>query len=180
MRGLVRLLLAVTALGLPTRALAQSPISPDPSAAGVRIACFSPQRAFSESADGRAVIARLSTLQDQKARAIEERNKALQVQEQEFEQSAALLSDSARAQRVTELQKFRVDVQRFIEDARAEFLRVQRDAENAFVIKLKPALAKVAQDKGLQMVLNADEGLIAWFNPSLDITSDVVKQIALK
>ena len=137
----------------------------------------SAQRAFSESADGRAVVARLSALQDEKARAVEEKNKALQAQEQAFEQSSSLLSDSARSQRISELQKFRVDVQRFIEDAKAELMRVERDAESAFVIKLKPALAKVAQDKGLQMVFNSDDGLIAWFNPSLDITSDVVKQI---
>ena len=119
----------------------------------------------------------MSALQDEKARAVEEKNKALQAQEQAFEQSSSLLSDSARSQRISELQKFRVDVQRFIEDAKAELMRVERDAESAFVIKLKPALAKVAQDKGLQMVFNSDDGLIAWFNPSLDITSDVIKQI---
>jgi Skp family chaperone for outer membrane proteins len=57
---------------------------------------------------------------------------------------------------------------------------IEREAENAFVVKLKPALAKVARDKGLQIVFNADDGQVAWFDPSVDITSDVVKQLALK
>jgi Skp family chaperone for outer membrane proteins len=57
---------------------------------------------------------------------------------------------------------------------------MQRDAENAFVVKLKPALAKVAQDRALQIVLNADDGQVAWFDAAVDITSDVLRQLALK
>jgi Skp family chaperone for outer membrane proteins len=172
---------AVVLLLTPLAALAQTPSRADlqPPVA-FRVACFSPQRAFSESADGKAVIARLTVLQNEKAREIDEKNKALQAREQALAQSASLLSESARAERTNEVQKFRVDVQRFIEDAQAELLRIQRDAENAFTVKLEPALTKVAQDKGLQMVFNVDEGAVAWFDPSLDITSDVVRQLALK
>jgi Skp family chaperone for outer membrane proteins len=85
-----------------------------------------------------------------------------------------------RTQPAADVEKFRVDVQRFIEDARAELMGIQRDAESAFVVRLKPALAKVAQEKGLQIVLNVDDGQVAWFDPTLDITSDVVKQLANK
>jgi hypothetical protein len=60
------------------------------------------------------------------------------------------------------VQKLRIDVQRFIEDAQAELLGIQREAENAFVMKLKPAVAKVALDKG------------HWTSP------DVLKQLAAK
>jgi Skp family chaperone for outer membrane proteins len=170
MKTLGRLLLALLALGLPSQVHGQSP--------GLRVACFSPQRAFAESSEGRAVITRLSALRDEKTRAIEQKNDALQAQERALEQSSSLLSESARTQRTNEVQKFRVDVQRFIEDAQAELLRVQRDAESAFLIRLKPAVARVAQDKGLQIVFNADDSGIVWFEPTLDITTDVVKQIA--
>jgi hypothetical protein len=77
-----------------------------------------------------------------------------------LERSASLLSESARAQRTIEVQKFRVDIQRMIEDAQAELTGIQRDAENAFVIKFKPAVAKVAQDMGFEIVFNVDEGLV--------------------
>ena len=173
--------LVVAALFVPTPAYAQSPVSPAiQSLVGVRVGCFSPQRAFSESVDGKAALARLTTIQNEKARAIEERNKALRAQEQALEQSSSLLSEAARTERSNEVAKLRIDVQRFIEDAQAELLGMQRDAENAFVMKLKPALAKVAQEKGLQLVFNVDDGQVAWFDSSLDITPDVVKQLALK
>jgi Skp family chaperone for outer membrane proteins len=111
---------------------------------GLRVACFSPQRAFSESADGKAAMARLATLQNEKARAIDERNKALQAREQALERTSPLLSESVRTQRTSELEKLRIDVQRFIEDAQAELMGIRRDAETAFVMKLKPALARVS------------------------------------
>lgn len=172
MKTLARLLLALTALGLPSQVVGQS--------LGLRVACFSPQRAFAESSEGRAVITTLSTLRDEKTHVLEEKNQALQAQERALEQSTPLLSESARTQRTNEIQKFKVDVQRFIEDAQAELLRIQRDAEGAFLIRLKPAVAKVAQDKGLQIVFNVDDTGIVWFDPALDITPDVVKQIALR
>src|SRR5215472_14338709 len=177
----VRTLMAAAAVLVPLHAHAQSPVSFTAQATLVgRIACFSPQRAFAESADGKATLARLTALQNEKARAIDERNKDLQVQEQALERSSALLSESARTQRTAEVQKLRIDVQRFIEDAQAELMGMQRDAENAFVVKLKPALAKIAHDKGLQIVFNVDDGQVAWFDPSVDITADVVRQLALK
>jgi Skp family chaperone for outer membrane proteins len=181
MRTLAWTLMAASAVLVPFRAHAQVPASLSSSAPlAARVACFSPQRAFAESADGKATLTRLSALQNERARAIEDRNKALQAQEQALERNSALLSESARTQKTAEVQKLRIDVQRFIEDAQAELMGIQRDAENAFVVKLKPALAKVAQDKGLQIVFNVDDGPVAWFDPSVDITSDVIKQLALK
>jgi Skp family chaperone for outer membrane proteins len=171
MRTVGRVLIAVMMLFAAAGAHAQIPL---------RVACFSPQRVFSESSDGKAALARLTTIQNSKTRAIDEKNRALRAQELALEQSSSLLSEDARTERTNEVQKLRIDVQRFIEDAQAELLGIQREAENAFVVKLKPALAKVAQDKGLQLILSVDDGQVAWFDPTLDLTSDVVKQLALK
>lgn len=180
MKSLVILLVAgAVALG-PSMAVAQQvPVNPNlfPSIS-VRVACFSPQRAFSESAEGKATIAKLTALQSEKARAVDEKNKTLQAQEQALEQSSSLLSDAARAQRTNDVEKLRVDVQRFIEDAQAELASAQREAENAFAIKLTPTLTKIAQRHGLSMIFNVDEGPIAWFDPTLDVTPEVIQQLA--
>ncbi len=180
MRSLARPLMALAISLIPVTAFAQAPARSDLQSIGVPVACFSPQRAFSESTDGKAARARLTALQTERARAIDEKSKALQTQEQALKQNASSLSEAARTQRTNEVEKFRIDVKRLIEDAQAELTGIQRDAENAFVIKLKPALAKVAQDKGLRIVFNVDEGQVAWFDPSLDITSEVVTELARK
>ena len=165
---------------LPVSALAQTQSQSQFGLSGIRLAIFSPQRAFAESDDGKAGIATFAALQEKKRREIEERNRALQEQEQALQRSPGVLNDDSKSQRTKELEKLRLDTQRFIEDAQAELLGVRRDIENAFALKLQPALEQVVKSRGIQLVFNVDAGTIVWFDPSLDITAEVVKQVALK
>jgi Skp family chaperone for outer membrane proteins len=73
----------------------------------------------------------------------------------------------------------RLDTQRFIEDAQAEFLGIQREIENAFALKLRPVIEQVAKGQGIQLIFNLDGDMIAWSDPALDITPEVVKQLVL-
>lgn len=181
MKSFITLFGAAVVLAVPVTGHAQVPVSANvQSAVNVRIACFSPQQAFSASEIGKAAIARLTALQTERGRAIDEKNRTLQIQEQALNQTSAVLSDASRAQQADAIQKLRTDVERMTEDAQAELAGIQRDAETAFLVQLKPALTTVAQAKGLQLVLNEDDGQVAWFDPFLDITSDVIKQMAQK
>jgi outer membrane protein len=180
MKRFVRLVIVLVSTLAPVSAFAQGPAPSVQSAtAGIRLGSVSPQRVFSESAEGRAAIARLTALQEEKSRAIEEKNKALQSQEQALQQNAPVLNEEARTQRSNAVERFRIDVQRFIQDAQAEVMGVQREVESAFVFRFRPAVEKVAKEKGLQIVFNLDNGLISWADSSLDITPDVVEQLAL-
>ncbi len=161
-------------LGLPFVATAQN------NPAGLtdsRLAYFSPARAFSLSADGKAAQTKLSALEAQKAKEIEARNNDLQGRRAAFEGTSAALNDATRRLREQELQRFEVDVQRFIQDAQEALGVAQREVENAFIAKLRPAIADVAKQKNLLIVFNEDVGLIAWADPLLDITPDVVRRI---
>jgi Skp family chaperone for outer membrane proteins len=142
-----------------------------------RIAFFSPSRAFADSADGKAATARLTALEADRARAAQEKEAALQKLERSLEQSTAVLSDAARGQRTKELEKFRLDTRRFIEDAQAELMGVRRDAESAFLVKLRPAIERVVKDNGIQLLFNFDSGVLAWGDPSLDVTSEILKHV---
>ena len=146
-------------------------------AAAIRIAVFSPQRAFVESGDGKDAITRLGALQEEKARAVEERRRRIQERQEELKGAAAVLSDAARSERVTELERFELDVQRFIEDAQAELMGVQRDLETAFLGRLAPAVGAVATARGLHLVVNLDTDTVAWAAESLDITAEVVRHL---
>ncbi len=178
MRDIVRLAVVVGVL-LPLPALAQTANPPQIGVSGIRLASFSPQRAFAESDEGKAGLARLTALQEKRAREVEERNTALQAREQALTQSLARLSNAVRSQRTKELEKFRLDTQRFIQDAQAEWAGAQRDVEDAFAAKVAPALDLVARRIGVQLVVNLDDPVIVWADPVIDITADVVKQLAL-
>jgi Skp family chaperone for outer membrane proteins len=142
-----------------------------------RIAYFSPSRAFAESSEGKAATARLAALEAERTKAAEQKQIELDKMERSLQQSATVLSDTARDQRTQELEKFRLDTRRFIEDSQAELMGVRRDAESAFLVKLRPAIERVVKDNAIQLLFNFDSGVLAWGDPSLDVTNQIVKVI---
>ena len=159
-------------LFLPSVAAAQLPQSVN--ADSVRLAYVSPQRVFYESGEGRAAQARLASLESQTTREVAARNAKLKALQEELAQRGSVLAEGARRDREQEIDRFQVDLKRFVEDAQAQFLGVRRDLENAFLAKFGPAVESVAKKQGLLFVLNQDSGVLAWADPSLDITKDVI------
>ena len=174
---MVRFLFAavLVLLSLPSLTFAQGALPTD--AASSRLAYFSPQRAFALSSDGKAAEAKLSALEAATSKEIAARNAKLKDMQEALERSTAVLGDAARRQREVEVERFQIDTKRFLEDAQAQFLGVQRDLENSFFAKLRPALDAVAKERGFFFVFNEDSGQLAWANPALDITGDVVKKL---
>ncbi len=173
---MVRFLFVATfvACTVPSLASAQNALPTDVAA---RLAYFSPQRAFALSADGKTAEAKLSALEAERSKEIAARNAKMQDMEKALQQSSSVLGEAARRQRETELERFQIDTKRFVEDAQAEFLGVQRTLENTFFAKLRPALDAVAKERGFLFVFNEDSGMLAWANPALDITADIVKRV---
>jgi outer membrane protein len=148
-----------------------------PADAATRLAYFSPQRAFALSADGKAAEARLSALEAERSKELEARSAKLKEMEASLQQSSSVLGEAARRQREVEVERFQIDTKRFLEDAQAEFIGVQRNLENTFFAKLRPALDAIAKERGFFFVFNEDSGMLVWANPVLDITADVVKRL---
>jgi Skp family chaperone for outer membrane proteins len=159
-------------IAMPSFAAAQQPRVT--SVDQIRLAYVSPQRAFSESNDGKVAQARLNAIQSQTSRELEARNTKIKALQQELVQRSSVLAEGAKREREQEIDRFQIDLQRFVEDAQAEFLGVRRDLENAFLAKFGPAVDSIARKRGLLFVLNQDSGVLAWADPTLDITTDVV------
>jgi outer membrane protein len=172
MRPSVRIVIIIAASLCPLAASAQGQVI-------ARVGSLSPQRAFAESAVGKAGIARLQALEEKQSHEIAAKNKALQSQQEALEHNSAVLSADARARQSREVERFRIDVQRFIEEAQAELVGAQREIESAFLAKLRPAVERVAKTKELQLIVNLDADSVIWADPSIDITTEVVKQLAV-
>jgi outer membrane protein len=166
-------------LVLAARPAVAQPQAPAPfGLSGLRIAFFSPQRAFSESDAGKAGLARLQALDEKRGREVEARTLELRKREEVLKASLGMLNADGRLQQTRELEKFRLDVNRFVEDAQAEFLSVRREIENAFLVRVRPIIEQLAKDQQLDVILNADTQMVLWADRSVDITSEVVRQLA--
>jgi outer membrane protein len=176
--GLLAVLVTFSASGAAAQIL-PAPTANAPVGTIARVAYFSPHRAFAESPDGKAAETRLSTLQVDKERAMAEKTKAIQAEEQAIESGATVLSEPVLLQRGKQLEKLKIDAQRFIEDAEAELTGLQREIQAAFLAKLTPAVEQVAKERNLQFVLNADQGTLVWADPSFDITAEVILRMSV-
>jgi Skp family chaperone for outer membrane proteins len=142
----------------------------------ISVGVFTLARTFAESTDGRAAIDRVKAIQDRHRQTLGEKQKAIQGMEQSL-QSGGTLSEAERSQRARELERAKLDLQRLTQDAEAELTAVQREVESTFLQKMQPALQRVAKARGIQMVVNIDDGSLLWSDPSLDLTDDLIREM---
>ncbi|HEV8397660.1 MAG TPA: OmpH family outer membrane protein [Vicinamibacterales bacterium] len=144
---------------------------------GLKYAYIRIDRIAAESGEGKALNERVKALNDQKVRELNEKNKALQSVQQKLESGGSVLNDAARAQLQAEVERQQRDIQRFTEDAQQDLQGLQQQLQEEFTKKLNPILDKVAKEKQVHMVFNATESGLVWADPSMDLTSDIIKAL---
>ncbi|HLG54484.1 MAG TPA: OmpH family outer membrane protein [Vicinamibacterales bacterium] len=163
----------------------QKPAAPAPAAAaalpplpkfqdGFKYAYVRVDRIAAESAEGRVAADRIKSLQEQKQRELQEKNKNLLAAQQKLDSGGSVLSDAARTQLQTEIERQQRDLQRFTEDAQQDVQSLAATVEEDFNRKLTPIIDKVAKDKQVHFVFNATQSGLVWADPGMDLTGDVI------
>jgi outer membrane protein len=155
-------------------AVAQPPV---PFPAGAKMAFINPQRIFQESAEGKASLARVQTLINKKQTEGQDRQKKLQADQQKLQTSGAVMNEGARAQLEKDIEKQQLDGQRFQQDAQAEINELQQEVQSDFIKKVSPVIEAVAKEKGVQLVFDLNNAGLAYFEPGLDLSTDVIKKL---
>ena len=127
------------------------------------------------SSAGKAGLAKIDDATRRKS--VEAESRAIALQKQQAQLQALALSDRARAELQRAFEKSRTDFARFQEDAQKELEAMQADFDIAFRAKLAPIIEEVSKERGLQFVFGLDEAAILWWNPTVDISDDVVKRL---
>jgi outer membrane protein len=159
----------------PAPAATQKPAQPAPKFQdGLKYAYVNMQRVAAESSDGKAAAEKLKAFQDQKARELQDRQKTLQAAQQKLESGGSVLSDAARAQLQSDIERQQRDLQRLSEDAQQDVQNLAQGVEEEFTRKVLPVVGKVAQDKQVHFVFNAAQSGLIWAEPGMDLTSEVI------
>jgi outer membrane protein len=161
----------------PATPPAQPAQPPVPFPVGAKTAFINPQRIFQESTEGKAAVTRINTLIQKKQTEGQDRQKALQANQQKLQTSGGVMNEQARTQLEKEIEKQQVDGQRFQQDAQAEIQELQNEVQQEFIKKVSPLIEAVAKEKGLQMVFDLQNAGLAWWDPGLDLTNDVIKKL---
>jgi outer membrane protein len=160
----------------------QPPPGPLPTAAprpfpeGAKIAYINIQRIANDSGEGKSATAKVAALNQKKVAELNERNKALQADQQKLQSGGTVLSDAARAELEKKIERQNVDIQRATQDAQQEVQELQQELQAEFQRKLFPIVQAVAQERGVQVIFSAADSGIIWADPGIDLTNDVIKR----
>ena len=165
-------------------AAGQKPAPPAPTAPpelkprfqeGMKYAYVNVQAVAAASVEGKVAAEKIKVLQEQKSRELQERNKALQGDQQKLEQGGSVLSDQARTELQARIERQQRELQRFTEDAQQDVQQLAEQVEAEFNRKLTPVIDKVAKQKQVHFVFNAAQSGLIWAEPGMDLTAEVIQ-----
>jgi Skp family chaperone for outer membrane proteins len=121
-------------------------------------------RLVRESALGKAATSQLQAAKTEKQKAIAEK----QAQVQQLSRSSAAPSLVQRAQ---------VELQRLTQDAEAELAALDQQLRKEFDRKLRPIVARIAEEEHIGIIFEYPQQLILWASPSIDVTAKVIARL---
>lgn len=164
---------------LSASAFAQTPppaTAVPPQQAPLRMAFLDLQRIAAESNEGKAASGKVQALTQKKSTELQDKNKALQGNQQKIQQGGAVLNEAARAQTQREIDRLTVEIDRFQEDANAEVQELQQSLQAEFQEKLRPVVDAVVKELAIGLLFSAGDAGAIFVDPSLDITAEVIKR----
>jgi len=156
-----------------------------------KVAVVSLQGIFRDSALGKSYAARLDTLQKdldaevaKRQKEVEAAGAAIAALQEELEKQGALLAEDARERKQRELVRKNRERQGLIEDGRLELegrrRRAEQEAEtlrNEFQAKIRPFILTVAQEKAIDILLEAESSTVAVLGKDVDLTAAVIAKV---
>ena len=141
---------------------------------GLKYAYVNMAAVAAQSNDGKSAAEKLKGFQDQKSRELQDKQKTLQAAQQKLESGGSVLSEAARTQLQTDIDRQQRDLQRLSEDAQQDVQNLAQQVEEEFTRKVLPIISKVAQDKQVHFVFNAQQSGLIWAEPGMDLTGEVI------
>jgi outer membrane protein len=154
-----------------------TPQPPAPFPQGAKIAFVNIQAIAQSSAAGRDASKKLADLNAKKVSEINDKTKQLQAMQAKLKDGAAVLSETARQQLEKDIDKSQRDIQFSQQNAQAEMQELQNDLQGEFQQRLFPVVKQVAEEKGLHAVFSIADSGVAYYDPGLDISDEVIKRL---
>lgn len=138
-----------------------------------KIALVFPQKIAENSVKGKDILAKLSALQDTKAKKYEALQKELDTLRKDAMNPA--LTQDARDKKTLEANAKETELKRFAEDAQRELASLRDNELGAMQRELIPLIEKIAKDEGYSLVIDSSTIGLAYADPALDITDKIIK-----
>jgi len=165
MKPAISLTLAVLVVATAALLARQAPAVTGP------VAFVSAQRIQAETADGKALVARLQTLQRERTADIRAKQQALEATRSQVPMAK---DDATRARLQGQESQQRADLEKALTQSQTDVQAMQRQGSAELAGKVRGALQEILKGSpAVQVVLNGDSSVV-WAQPGHDLTAAVV------
>jgi outer membrane protein len=134
------------------------------------------QDVLERSAEGKRVIARLQEKDKANQAALTKFDEDIRQLETKIKTQSLTLSEEALYNMNADLQKKQTDRKRVAEDAVRDFQDLQVKLFNKVQSELIPIIEAMGKEKGIDIILDLAKSGAVYFNPSCDLTEEVIKR----
>lgn len=162
-----KILLVLCVAGLVSSGYAQQPM---------KIGVVNSQVVLEKSQEGKRVTSQLEaknkTLQEDLAR-LDDKIRDLETR---LNTQRLTLSQEALSNLMADLDKQRTERTRFVEDSRRELNDLQLRLFNRLQNELRPIITEIGKEKNLDLIFDIGGSGIIYFNPSVELTEEVIQK----
>ena len=148
----------------------------------LKVGVIDMNRALNDTDEGKKILVKMKAKLTKENEELRKKQEELKKMQDELSKQGFLLSESARQQKEEEFRSKNREVERFREDKRAEFARMQQRATETIHKGLMKVIEAYAKSEKYDLLVEAGEqatgapGAIIYYNNALDITDKVISR----
>ncbi len=150
--------------------------APSESGAGFKLALVDLQKALQSVEAGKSAKSQLEKAATDKRQELEKIEKGLRSEAEQFEKKAAIMSDSAKAQKSAEFQKRVAEYQKNAAESEMDLRKRERELTQPLIQELKVIIEGIGKEKDYNLVLEKNEGAVLYAANATDLTENVVER----
>ena len=149
-----------------------------PALAEVKVGFVDLQKAIEGTSTGKKARAELEKEFKAKKKDLEKKEKDLKKMTEDFEKKKLVLSDDVKRRKEVELQQEILKFRKLVQESELNIRKREQELTKPIVEKLQKAVAQVAKEMKVGMVLNQNKNFrtVLWASEEVDLTSAVIKK----
>jgi outer membrane protein len=146
-------------------------------AGGARIGVVDPQKVLNETEAGKKARESLNTFMKNRQTLVELEEKELKRMEDDLIKQGSVLSASAKREREEQFRQRAIQFQQKVNELNREVQEKQKDVLESFRARVEKVSAKVAQQLGMQVLIEKGRGgPTIYSDPTLDVSEKVIEE----
>lgn len=134
------------------------------------------QRALNSVEEGKKAKAKLKKEFESKQKTLTKKQNEVKNLKQSLESGAEMMTDQAKRKKAIELQQQMASLQQLYMEMQRELAEKESKATQKIFGKMETIIAKIAEDKGYDLVLEKTESSVLFAKDSMDLTDELIKR----